>query len=125
MSSEISNKPTTDGAQVIAFKANSGAVSVRDASPVSASRTDETEKDKGTGGVSREQLQEAVSKMNDQMQDLRRSLQFSIDEDSGRTVVKVVEAETKEVIRQIPSEELLALSKRLEENVGRIIQAEA
>ena len=46
-----------------------------------------------------------VDELNGLMQSIRRELHFSIDSDSGRTVIKVVDAETQEIVRQIPSEE--------------------
>jgi flagellar protein FlaG len=52
----------------------------------------------------------------------RASLEFSIDDASGRTVVKVVDAETKELIRQIPSEEVLALARNLERIEGLLLR---
>lgn len=58
-------------------------------------------------------LQETLKDMNVSLQRLRSELQFSVDEASGRTVIKLVNAETDEVIRQIPSEELLQLQERL------------
>ena len=44
----------------------------------------------------------------------QRSLSFHIDKGSGRTVITVVDAATNEVVRQIPAEEVLALSRALE-----------
>src|SRR5437016_2994263 len=52
-------------------------------------------------------LEAAVSHLNTHAQLLQRDLQFSIDENSGQTVIKVIDPETKEVIRQIPAEETL------------------
>lgn len=43
------------------------------------------------------------------------SVNFSVDKDLDRTVVKVVDSKTKETIRQIPSEEWLYTAKRLKE----------
>ena len=40
-----------------------------------------------------------------------RSLSFTIDDSIGRTVVKVIDRETDEVIRQIPSEELVRVAR--------------
>ena len=71
------------------------------------------------------ELSAAVSNIQDHMQSIRRDLQFSVDEDSGETVVKVVDPETEEVIRQIPPKELLTLSQRLDEAAGLLIKAEA
>lgn len=64
-----------------------------------------------------EQLEQAVSRINDYVQNQQRTLQFSVDEDSGRNVVKVLDKETDEVIRQIPQEEVLVIARRIEELV--------
>jgi len=45
-------------------------------------------------------------------------LQFSVNEASGRTVVTVTDAQTGEVIREIPPSEQLNLAARLEEMIG-------
>lgn len=52
----------------------------------------------------------AVERLNAYMMQNRRALQFRVDEASGRTVITVVNPETREVVRQIPPEALLALS---------------
>ncbi len=56
------------------------------------------------------QLQEAVSQINEFVQTIERDLSFSHDETSGKTVIKVVDSGSGELIRQIPSEEVLALA---------------
>lgn len=63
-----------------------------------------------------ENLHVAVSQMNDHVQNLQRNLQFSVDEKTGKEVVTVIDKVSEEVIRQIPSEEALALAHRLAEN---------
>jgi len=63
-------------------------------------------------------LSEAVSRMADHVQNIRRGLEFTIDEESDRTVITVYDLESEEVIRQIPSEEFLALSRRFNEAGG-------
>lgn len=62
---------------------------------------------------SRKAILSAVKNLNQYVQAIRRELEFSIDENSGRTVIKVLDAETKEVIRQIPPEEVIVLSRNL------------
>ena len=42
---------------------------------------------------------------------INRDLQFRVDDASGRTVVTVLDGETQEVIRQVPSEELLRMAR--------------
>ncbi len=91
-----------------------------------ATEASDTERNAGTAGqVSSEELAQAVAEMNQHFQNVQRNIHFSIDDETGTTVVKVIESDTEEVIRQIPSEEIVALSKYLEENAGRIIRAEA
>lgn len=60
-------------------------------------------------------LQEAVDKVNQYAEIQRVSLRLQIEEELQRVVVKVVDQETDEVIRQIPSEQTLAMAKRLDE----------
>lgn len=62
-----------------------------------------------------QELQSAVSDLSNHFQNIQRNLSFSIDEDSGETVVKVIDAESQEVIRQMPSELALNLAQRLSE----------
>jgi flagellar protein FlaG len=62
-----------------------------------------------------ESLQKAVSDISAYVQTLQRDLQFRIDTDLGQTIVSVVDSETKEVIRQIPSEDVLERARFLEE----------
>jgi flagellar protein FlaG len=74
------------------------------------------EKDKQSiDNVSAEQLAFAVSKLSEFVQISNRQLNFSVDEGSNKLVVKVTDVESGEVIRQIPSEEVLKLSERLQE----------
>jgi flagellar protein FlaG len=60
-------------------------------------------------------LQGAVSDINNYVQNLQRSLLFTVDEESGKDVVTVLDTETEEVIRQYPSEEVLVIARRLAE----------
>lgn len=74
---------------------------------------------KGPANVpSAEQLKEAVSQLNKASQDKSQGLEFSIDNDSKRTVVKVIDQTTKEVLRQIPTPEALEIAKALESKSG-------
>lgn len=64
--------------------------------------------------AARPALEAAVSKLNDYVQSIRRTLSFSIEESTGRTVIKVYDAETEELIRQIPPEETIKLAEAIE-----------
>ncbi len=70
--------------------------------------------------VSRAEVERAAQRLNDLMSETQRSLRFQVDEISGRTVITVLDATTKEVVRQIPSPELLAVMRHLE-RVGALL----
>lgn len=65
----------------------------------------------------RQQVDQAVSQINDYVQNVQRSLQFSVDETSGRNVVRVIDKTTEEVIRQIPIEEVLVIARTIAEQL--------
>ena len=62
-----------------------------------------------------DKLKEVVKEMRSYVQNLQRDLQFKIDETLGRTVISVIDSETKEVIRQIPSEDVLRRAQQFSE----------
>ena len=82
----------------------------------SVGTTEATSTSKAADGVkpSHEDVSAAVKKMNDAMLGSSQSLQFSIDEDSKDIVVKVIDQNTKEVVRQIPSKEALQIAKSID-----------
>jgi len=61
-------------------------------------------------------LKQAVSQLNDHVQNMQRDLQFSIDQESGTMVVKVIDTKSEKVIRQIPTEETLRIARSLVEH---------
>ena len=62
-----------------------------------------------------QQLQEAAQKISSHLNLKNSALEFSVDQNSGRNVVKIIDKSTKEVVRQIPSEEALHIAQALEE----------
>lgn len=78
-----------------------------------------------TSAPSQDELKDALDNINRSMQAKSQSLEFSIDQDSDRTIVKVVDQNTKEVIRQIPTPEALAISKALDNAQGLLIKQTA
>lgn len=75
--------------------------------------------------IDREQLQAAVSDIQDFVQSVRRDINFNLDDTSGRVVINVTEATSGDVIRQIPSEEALRLADNLSEIRSLLFEAEA
>ena len=68
-----------------------------------------------TAMMNKAELDKAINKVSDYVQNITRQLNFSVDEDLGKTVVTVVDQQTGNVIRQIPSEEMLELSRNFSE----------
>lgn len=69
-------------------------------------------------------IQSAVGEVSDFVQAQNRNLNFSFDDEAQRSIVKVTDSETGELIRQIPSEEVLRLSERiknLQSDVGSTV----
>lgn len=67
--------------------------------------------------LSQQALEKAVSQMAAYVQNTQRDMNFSVDEVTGRVVVKVIDSNSDEVIRQIPSEEMLAIARHLTESL--------
>lgn len=61
-----------------------------------------------------QQLQSFMSEMN-------RGLEFSVDEDSGRDVIKVIDKESGETVKQFPSEQVLDIVSKLAEATGVLV----
>lgn len=70
-------------------------------------------------------LKQATEKLNQAMKMMASNLQFTVDEDTGIDVVKVVDADTKEVIRQFPSEEVIAIARAFDQLQGLLVRDKA
>ena len=79
----------------------------------------------GKGVPDKEELAQATEKISKLVATFASELNFSIDEDLGVPVVKVIDKHTDKVIRQIPTEEVLEMSKNLDKLVGVLYQSKA
>lgn len=77
------------------------------------------------GAVNADSLRHATEKINQTIRMMNSNLQFTVDQDTGMDVVKVVDTESKVVIRQFPSEEVLAIAKALDQLQGLLIREKA
>ena len=66
-------------------------------------------------------LDDAIARTNASMRSVATNLQFEKDSSSGKTVVRVIDSETQQVLRQMPSEEMLAMSKALDRLQGLMV----
>ena len=72
--------------------------------------------------VQREELVKPIQQINEVLR--RYGVEFQLSEDSGRTVIRLIDRENGELIRQIPPEEALNAAQRLEEMKGRLFSLE-
>lgn len=77
-----------------------------------------------TAPVDQRQIGEAVENLNQYAQSVQRQLEFSVDEESGKTIIRVIDAETGETIRDIPPEEVLNMQKKLKETSDQLFNRE-
>ncbi|WP_018690738.1 flagellar protein FlaG [Algicola sagamiensis] len=62
-----------------------------------------------------EALEQTITAINELVPITNTTLQFRVDEDAGKQIVTVFDAETDDVIRQIPSEEFLKVAKKIQQ----------
>jgi flagellar protein FlaG len=74
-----------------------------------------------------EKLAEATAKVSEFVQIVQRNLKFSVDEETGLQIVTVTDSETGELVRQIPSQEIINIAKNLadQENNGLLISTKS
>ncbi len=73
----------------------------------------------------RENLQEAIEKLNDQVERNGRGLNFSIDEQLNRPVITVRSTATGEIVRTIPNEVVLKVAHNIEDIKGLLLDQTA
>jgi len=71
--------------------------------------------------ISGKALEDAVKKINDFIAPTLQTIQFSIDQESDRLVVKVIDTATQEILRQMPNEVALNVAKTLDGLKGLIV----
>ncbi len=95
------------------------------AAPVSTSQDRQTPPVREPAPIDEEELSQLVSQINDYIQNIQRNLEFSVDEDTGLTVVKVINKDTEEIIRQIPPKEVLEMASKIKEQAEETLIFEA
>jgi flagellar protein FlaG len=78
-------------------------------------------KDKFSLSISEEAVVKAIEKANKSIMGVSKKFEYSVHKSSGDIIVKVLNAETNEVLKEFPSEKLLDLLDKLQEMIGLII----
>ncbi len=71
--------------------------------------------------VHRQELDQALTRVREVFQKADSRVEFSIDPDLDRVIVKILDGESGTVIRQIPQQEVIDLAKRLESPTGLLL----
>jgi len=137
MNSEISNvvkispvtvvktsKQAEDRTQTATTKIDNGLFvanpnSVSEESIHTAVLAGQTDKQKNESKPDAEMVKKAIDQGNTLLQAVKRNLQFKVDDATREMVVKIVDSNSGEVVKQIPSEEMLAFVKRMQELEGQ------
>ena len=99
------NSVSASPGPALSVKSDAQAVATVAATPIKPSGVVEASQ------PSREVVAKAAEQLQNFVQSMGRNLSFSVDEVSGYNVVRVVNPDTGELIRQLPSEELLKISR--------------
>jgi flagellar protein FlaG len=97
--------------------------------PANAPRSAQDEPEGRTEGTaatpaekpSKEELLKAMFAMNAVAAIVNRSVSFSVDSETGTVQIRVTDTDNREIIRTIPSDEMLAIFRRIHEFVGLLI----
>jgi flagellar protein FlaG len=116
--------PGERGAPVDALRQAEAAIGKEAVASVQAARNIVRE-DLAREEANEEDVRKSVEKLNEFVHPYVTSLRFSVDKDLGRLVVKIMDEETQEVVKQIPSEEALELAKALDKIKGLLVQQKA
>lgn len=129
------NNPTMVAPTATSFKSSSDRQSgasglpqaVRSGTPFPANDTRSASDANGNsnGGSSENQVTDAVEKLSKFVASIRPEISFSVDQSSGTRVVKIMDSQSKEVLRQIPSEEAIQLAQALDKLQGLFVRDKA
>jgi len=72
-----------------------------------------------------EDVRELVDKTNSLMKAMNVGIELSFDAQDGDMVVKVIDVETRDILRQFPSEEMLAMSRAMEKMQAALVKQTA
>lgn len=97
--------------------------------PVTAQLPEQNDQDntlsKQNDQGNKQQVSNAFKEISSFFQKVHSSLEFKLDDGSGKMIMQIMDTDTNKVIRQIPSEDVLRLAKRLDDLTGMLFKASA
>ena len=73
----------------------------------------------------RQKAAQAAQEINDFLKSSSAGIEFQVDNQSDRVIVRVVDSETRQLIRQVPTEEMVAISHALDRMTGLLLAQKA
>ncbi len=75
--------------------------------------------------VSEKEARQLAQDLNDALRPFNTELSFTVDKDTEKVVIKIVDSETQEIVRQIPAEDTLRLASRIKQLLGLLVDGNA
>lgn len=117
--------PVTGKADLLTTPARGGEPDHAAAKQPTAARTHTDTDNQPTAPIDRATLEQAVAKVSEELKAHDTNLKFEIDDSTDRVVVKVIEKDSGEVIRQFPPKEVLNLAKYFNSSKGLLLKEQA
>ena len=117
--------PVTGKADLLTTPARGGEPDHAAAKQPSAARTQSDTDNQPTAPIDRATLEQAVAKVSEELKAHDTNLKFEIDDSTDRVIVKVIEKDSGEVIRQFPPKEVLNLAKYFNSSKGLLLKEHA
>jgi flagellar protein FlaG len=92
---------------------------------VKTAAANEEEKGKQQKKISVDEAQKKVQHINEQLKAMHTELSFSVDKETDKVVLKILNSKTGEVIRQIPAEDALRISSHISRLLGVMVDESA
>jgi flagellar protein FlaG len=89
----------------------------------SATSVNDQVKEDNQAPLTPQQLEKVAQQLQDFVGEMNRGLEFIVDKDSGRDVIKVIDKNSGDLVKQYPSEEVLTLVTKLSDMVGSFVNA--
>ena len=77
--------------------------------------------DEQDAAISSKQLEMVAQQLQSFVGEMNKGLEFLVDKDSGRDVIKVIDKKSGDLIKQYPSEEVLNLVSKLSDAAGALV----
>jgi flagellar protein FlaG len=114
----IDDSPKLDTLSAAHVRAETAKHAEAPAPPPSAAGAAPAQTPTESSPVDRKAIEQAIKKVQESLGHVDSSLKIEIDPDTDRVVVKVLNDQNGEIIRQIPSQEMVELAKRLDAMQG-------